>query len=66
MRRFLQFKRAIGAVILKIAYGYTIDQTRLDPLVDLAENAMARFSLATQPGKWIVDIIPFCMPRDLT
>ncbi|KAL1962244.1 hypothetical protein VTN77DRAFT_9900 [Rasamsonia byssochlamydoides] len=48
-----------GAVILKIAYGYTIEQHKRDPLVDHADEALARFSLAAVPGAWLVDIVPF-------
>lgn len=47
-----------GAIILKILYGYTTKKNGRDPLVDLANEAMAQFSLATQPGLWMVDIIP--------
>ncbi|PWY89157.1 cytochrome P450 [Aspergillus heteromorphus CBS 117.55] len=47
-----------GAVILKIAYGYTINPHGRDPLVDLANEAMDRFSVAASPGRWLVDTIP--------
>lgn len=53
--------RGAGAVILKIAYGYTIESHKADPLVDLADEALVQFSLAGQPGAWLVDIFPFCM-----
>lgn len=49
-----------GAIALKIAYGYSIDTSRPDPLVDLAEETMDIFSQATCPGRWIVDIMPAC------
>jgi hypothetical protein len=48
-------------VILKIAYGYSIDYQGTDPLIDLAEEAMDQFSLAVQPGKWLVDMLPICL-----
>ncbi|KAL4803060.1 cytochrome P450 [Aspergillus unguis] len=48
-----------GAVILKIAYGYTIAPHGKDPLVDLANSALEQFSAAGTPGAWIVDTIPF-------
>ncbi|KAF9893353.1 hypothetical protein FE257_011785 [Aspergillus nanangensis] len=48
-----------GAVILKIAYGYTIEPHGRDPLVDLANESMDNFSVAGTPGRWIVDTIPF-------
>ncbi|KAK7892475.1 hypothetical protein LTR67_007572 [Exophiala xenobiotica] len=47
-----------GAIILKIAYGYTIDAHRPDPLVVLADEALDQFSQATVPGRWLVDILP--------
>ncbi|KAH8429766.1 cytochrome P450 [Aspergillus melleus] len=47
-----------GAVILKIAYGYTIEPHGRDPLVDLANQAMDNFSVAGTPGAWLVDAIP--------
>ncbi|PYH88101.1 cytochrome P450 [Aspergillus ellipticus CBS 707.79] len=47
-----------GAVILKIAYGYTIEPHGRDPLVDLANEAMDHFSAAGCPGRWLVDTIP--------
>jgi hypothetical protein len=52
--------REAGAVILKIAYGYTIESHKTDPLIDLADEALVQFSLAGQPGAWLVDIFPFC------
>ncbi|CEL10680.1 hypothetical protein ASPCAL13795 [Aspergillus calidoustus] len=51
-------RKLAGAVILKIAYGYSIDYQGTDPLIDLAEEAMEQFSLAVQPGKWLVDMLP--------
>ncbi|BCR92212.1 uncharacterized protein ACHE_80112A [Aspergillus chevalieri] len=48
-----------GAVILKIAYGYAIEPHGRDPLVDLANDSMEKFSIAGTPGTWLVDIIPF-------
>lgn len=47
-----------GAIILKVAYGYTIKPHGPDPLIDLAEMTMTQFSLAATPGKWLVDVIP--------
>jgi uncharacterized protein (DUF2461 family) len=47
-------------VILKITYGYTTEAHRRDPLVDLAQDTMHIFADATTPGKWLVDVMPFC------
>lgn len=57
--------REAGAVILKITYGYTTDNEGLDPFVDLAQKTMAQFAEATVPGKWPVDILPFCKFNEL-
>lgn len=47
-----------GAIILKLAYGYTIEPHEQDPLVDLADRALVQFSAAAVPGAWLVDTIP--------
>ncbi|KAL2803244.1 putative cytochrome P450 oxidoreductase OrdA-like protein [Aspergillus granulosus] len=51
-------RKLAGAVILKIAYGYSIDYCSQDPLVDIAEEAVEQFSLAVRPGTWLVDLLP--------
>lgn len=53
--------REAGAVILKIAYGYTIEPHKRDPLVQGANLALEHFSIAGTPGTWLVDMIPACM-----
>jgi hypothetical protein len=53
-------QREAGAVILKIAYGYTIEPHKRDPLVHMANVALDEFSKAASPGTWLVDIIPAC------
>lgn len=52
-------RKEAGGIILNIAYGYTIEPHKPDPLVDLAHDALAPFSIAAQPGRWMVDILPF-------
>ncbi|KAI3212678.1 hypothetical protein CBS147311_251 [Penicillium roqueforti] len=47
-----------GAVILKIAYGYTIEPDKMDPLVHIAKMALEQFSVAGTPGAWLVDVFP--------
>lgn len=49
-----------GAVALKLAYGYNIERGGDDLLVDMAETSLARFAYSTQPGAWLVDVLPFC------
>jgi hypothetical protein len=51
--------REAGAIILKIAYGYTIEPHKSDPLVALAGKALEEFAKAAVPGVWVVDMIPF-------
>ncbi len=38
-----------GAIILKMTYGYTVEPRGHDPLVDIADQALAQFSAATVP-----------------
>lgn len=47
-----------GAVILKIAYGYTIEAQERDHLVHISNLALENFSVAGTPGAWLVDMIP--------
>ncbi|KAE8385720.1 cytochrome P450 [Aspergillus alliaceus] len=51
-------RKEAGAVILKVAYGYTIQPHGPDPLVDLANEAMDLFCEAIAPGRWLVDTLP--------
>ncbi|KAJ5523658.1 hypothetical protein N7494_010308 [Penicillium frequentans] len=53
-----QHIRKLGGIVLKIAYGYTIDPHSPDPLVDLADKAMEDFSSALLPTAWAVNFIP--------
>jgi len=50
-------RRNAAAVIMKIAYGYTIEGDD-DHFVALAEESMRVGSLAGAPGKWLVDSFP--------
>lgn len=53
--------REAGAVILKIAYGYTAETHKKDPLIEMAGDAMDKFARAAVPGAFMVDIMPFRM-----
>ena len=55
----LTLSREAGAVILKMAYGYTTEPVKSDPLVELAGKALDEFAKAAVPGAWAVDIMPF-------
>lgn len=48
-----------SAIILRIAYGYSIEPHKVDPLVTLIERMMDNFSNAFVPMSWMVDILPF-------
>lgn len=43
---------------MKIAYGYTIEPHKVDPLVHMAGLALEHFAIAGSPGAWLVDMIP--------
>ncbi|KAJ6630953.1 cytochrome P450 [Mycena sp. CBHHK59/15] len=51
-------RRNAAAVIMKIAYGYSVTRND-DPFVALAEEGMRVGSLGGAPGKWLVDSLPF-------
>ena len=57
---FDHIRKEAGSVILKITYGYTTVARGNDPFVDLATKTMVGFAEATVPGKWMVDVFPFC------
>jgi hypothetical protein len=57
---FAHIRKESGAVVLRIIYGYTPEAHGSDPLVDQAEKAMADFADVTTPGRYMVDIFPFC------
>lgn len=58
---FSHIKKEAGAVILKITYGYNAEpRDKEDYLVNMAVRTMHEFSESTIPGKWPVDIMPFC------
>ncbi|KAK5994753.1 Cytochrome P450 monooxygenase CLM2 [Cladobotryum mycophilum] len=52
------FRTEAGAIILKVAYGYSIEPEGVDPLVELIDNMMTNFSVAFVPLAWVVDTIP--------
>ncbi|KAI0057368.1 cytochrome P450 [Artomyces pyxidatus] len=52
-------RKTAGAMILDITYGYKIVEEGSDPLVDLADTALAQFSIATTTGAFLVDLLPW-------
>ncbi|KAK0185225.1 cytochrome P450 [Armillaria mellea] len=49
--------KTVGATMLQISHGYTIQEEN-DPFVKLAEETMNQFSLSTNPGAFLVNLIP--------
>lgn len=68
-RRFLQrvlakpedlqthIRKTAGAIILRISHGYEVKENN-DPFIELADKATEQFSLATAPGRFLVDFVP--------
>ncbi|KAI0112261.1 cytochrome P450 [Nemania sp. FL0031] len=52
-------RKSVGAVVLKIAYGYTAEPHRSDILVDIVGDSMEKFARAAVPGAFMVDMFPF-------
>ncbi|KAI0544513.1 cytochrome P450 [Xylaria curta] len=52
-------KTEIGSVTLRIAYGYTAESHKNDPLIDMSTDVMTKFSRAAVPGTYLVDTFPF-------
>ena len=51
-----------GAIIVLIAYGYQV-QNKEDPMLALAESVMVQFKVFKNPGAYLVDFIPLCIPE---
>jgi len=49
----------VGAIVLRTAYGYEVGEYN-DPFVELADQLTEQFSLATEPGAYLVDVMPLC------
>ncbi|CAH0020036.1 unnamed protein product [Clonostachys rhizophaga] len=47
-----------GSSIIKLTYGYSIDTTRRDPVLDLVTRMMAVFNKVAGSGAWAVDVVP--------
>lgn len=47
-------------MMLKLAYGYTVEPHKNDPLIDLADEALELFSRLAAIGAYLVDVIPAC------
>jgi hypothetical protein len=49
-----------SAISLQMSHGYRIETDKMDPLINLVETAAKEFYIATYPGRWLVDAMPFC------
>ena len=47
------------AVIIKIAYGYQLEDTD-DPLIQLVDEGMRASGYLNRPGRYWVEFMPFC------
>jgi cytochrome P450 len=57
---FDHIRKEAVAVVLKILYGYTPEAHGRDPFVDLASQTLVDFADAATPGRYVVDVMPFC------
>ena len=53
-------RRAVGSVILKLVYGYTVASKGQDPFVHLTDIVLWQFSKCCEPATHLVDAFPFC------
>ncbi|KAK2042897.1 cytochrome P450 [Colletotrichum somersetense] len=51
-------KREAGSLILKMIYGYSVEQFKEDPLVQLIDETNEKLIVAFVPGNFLVDIFP--------
>ncbi|KAF8157210.1 cytochrome P450 [Crassisporium funariophilum] len=51
-------RHAIGGLTLSLAYGINMQRSN-DPYINLAEKAVASITVATAPGAFLVDLMPF-------
>jgi hypothetical protein len=57
---FSHIRKEAGAVILRITYGYTPEAHGRDPFIDSVGETLVQFADATSPGRYAVDVMPFC------
>ncbi|KAJ7595334.1 cytochrome P450 [Mycena floridula] len=50
------FRRSTAAVIMKVAYGYTVREN--DAFISVAEESAKITNIAMSPGRWLVDYYP--------
>lgn len=55
-------RKSAGGAMLGMLYGYKPVAHGLDPLIDLTTKTLDDFSVASVPGKYAVDMIPWCKP----
>ncbi|KAF0319376.1 cytochrome p450 oxidoreductase [Colletotrichum asianum] len=56
---FGHIRKEAASVVLKMIYGYNVDQFKADHLVEAIEKAMDGFGQASVPGTFMVDIFPW-------
>ena len=50
----------VGAIILRMTYGYIAERKEIDPAIKLVEELLYQFAISIQPGRWFVDYLPTC------
>ena len=49
--------------MLNVAYGYNVEHETADPLFAFLEQIAGEASDSFEPGRWMVDVLPFCMGK---
>ncbi|KAI1826532.1 putative cytochrome P450 oxidoreductase OrdA-like protein [Xylaria intraflava] len=52
-------RKAVGATILKMSYGYTAEAHQDDILISMISDIVGKASLSSVPGAFMVDLFPF-------
>lgn len=56
--------RCAGSIILKVTYGYDVNATGSDPVVDVVDEGVRQMDDLLSGG-WLVDLIPWSMYLNL-
>ncbi|KAJ7483509.1 cytochrome P450 [Mycena latifolia] len=54
----LHFRHMAGSLIMNVTYGIDVDAANCNQYIDLAEEAMYALSIASLPGRFLVDTFP--------
>ena len=62
---YRQTQRNAIAVIMSVAYGYQVADED-DRFVGLLEESFRLTGLLNEPGRYLVEFLPFCEPSSIT